>query len=76
LCEGDTEKVEFDVSLWTLFPYVMAGTAGLFLLSAYILNMPILIWMTFPFIIIGVLADSYYQKHIDENARKIIREQE
>ncbi|MFP4051571.1 MAG: hypothetical protein ACLFVB_07530 [Thermoplasmata archaeon] len=73
ICEGDTEKVEFDVGLWTLFPYIMAGIAGLFLLSAYLLSMPILIWMTFPFIIIGVLEDSYYQKRIDEKARKIIK---
>ena len=76
MCEGDTEKIEFEITLWTLFPYIMAGFAGLFLILAYIWNMPMLIWLTFPFIVIGILGDSYYQKHIDEKAKKIIRSQE
>lgn len=76
ICEGETEEIDFDINIWSLFPYIMAGFAGVFLMSAYIFNIPILIWMTFPFIIIGVLADSYYQKRVDDRARKIIRSSE
>ncbi len=64
------------MTIWTLFPYIMAGVAGVLLVSSYMLNLPILVWMTFPFIIIGVIADSYYQKTLDEKARKIIKEEE
>jgi len=73
ICEGDTEKIVFETSIWTFFPYIMAGIAGLFLISAYLFDMSFLIWMTFPFIIIGILFDNYYQNKIDEKARDMIK---
>lgn len=74
ICEDNTEEILFETSIWTLFPYIMAGVAGLFLLSAYLFNMPFLIWMTFPLIVVGILFDNYYQNKMDEKARDMIKE--
>lgn len=72
-CGEEMETIDFPWTLQTALPYIFASAAGTVLLAAYLSKMFMLIWLTFPLILIGLLIDHYYQKKLDLKAEDRIK---
>lgn len=65
-------EVTFDFGFERWFPYVTAVLAALLLLLGFVFDEPILTWLTFPLIGVGLLFDHLYQKQVDEAIKDMI----
>ncbi len=66
-------RFEFRHTPWTTLPYLLAGIAGGILLTADVTGMFLIIWFTFPLIILGLMVDHLCQKEMDRKALKKAR---
>lgn len=67
------EALEYDPTKSTYLPYIFAGIAALILLMSFLLDIVLLIWFTFPLIILGLILDYIYQKDLDNKAEYEIK---
>ncbi len=70
ICSEDTTVVEYPLTPWMVFPYLMALVTGGILLIAQLSGYYIIIWLTFPLIVIGLIVDHLNQQKLDRMARK------
>ena len=66
--------IEYPITPWTVFPYLMALVAGGILVIAQLSGYYLLIWLTFPLIILGLIVDHLNQQKLDRMAIKRFKE--
>lgn len=72
VCKDDLSELEFRHTPWTTLPYLLAGIAACILVMSHLTGINILLWFTFPLIALGLVADHFCQKKIDERALRMV----
>jgi len=72
-CGGPMDEVNISRGLEGSIPFILAGIASLILLTSFLIDYFLLIWFTFPLIVVGLIYDHLYQKHVERALKEMIK---